>query len=174
MLSTGTVISTNSSTDGGIPKFQKDFIEIYKYGVVGDFHSGKYNFHANKNNINRQVTIVSNEILKLINETIGEKLFAHAISYPLPLKIFLFKTYGSTPDNFARFDINVDEDPKPQFLSNVRLVDISDPWFFKKDGLYSLIRLIILINVSETLFDEVDLISKFSFFIVHSNQIFPS
>ena len=64
----GTVISTNSSTDGGIPKFQKDFIEIYKYGVVGDFH-------ANQNNINRQVTIVSNEILKLINETIGEKLF---------------------------------------------------------------------------------------------------
>ena len=71
----GTVISTNSSTDGGIPKFQKDFIEIYQYGVVGDFHSGKNNFHANKNNINRQVTIVSNEILKLINESIGEKLF---------------------------------------------------------------------------------------------------
>tara|TARA_B100000945_G_scaffold134178_1_gene107136 strand:- start:244 stop:720 length:477 start_codon:yes stop_codon:yes gene_type:complete len=75
MPHTGTVISTNSSTDGGIPKFQKDFIEIYKYGVVGDFHSGKYNFHANKNNINRQITIVSNEILKLINESIGEKLF---------------------------------------------------------------------------------------------------
>ena len=75
MPPTGIVISTNSSTDGGIPKFQKDFIEIYQYGVVGDFHSGKNNFHANKNNINRQVTIVSNEILKLINETIGEKLF---------------------------------------------------------------------------------------------------
>ena len=72
---TGIVISTNSSTDGGIPKFQKDFIEIYQYGVVGDFHSGKNNFHANKNNINRQITIVSNEILKLINESIGEKLF---------------------------------------------------------------------------------------------------
>ena len=28
-----------------------------------------------KNNINRQITIVSNEILKLINESIGEKLF---------------------------------------------------------------------------------------------------
>ena len=75
MPPTGIVISTNSSTDGGIPKFQKDFIEIYQYGVVGDFHSGKNNFHANKNNINRQITIVSNEILKLINESIGEKLF---------------------------------------------------------------------------------------------------
>ena len=75
MPPTGIVISTNSSTDGGIPKFQKDFIEIYQYGVVGDFHSGENNFHANKNNINRQITIVSNEILKLINESIGEKLF---------------------------------------------------------------------------------------------------
>ena len=75
MPPTGIVISTNSSTDGGIPKFQKDFIKIYQYGVVGDFHSGENNFHANKNNINRQVTIVSNEILKLINESIGEKLF---------------------------------------------------------------------------------------------------
>ena len=75
MPPTGTVISTNSSTDGGIPKFQKDFIKIYQYGVVGDFHSGENNFHANKNNINRQITIVSNEILKLINESIGEKLF---------------------------------------------------------------------------------------------------
>ena len=75
MHSIGTVISTNSSTEGGIPKFQKDFIEIYKYGVKGDFHSGKTNFHANKNNINRQITIVSNEILNSINESIGKKLF---------------------------------------------------------------------------------------------------
>ena len=60
--------------------------------------------------------------------------------------------YGSTPDNFVRFDIKVDEDPKPQFLSNVKLEDISDPLFFKKEGLYSLIRFIILINVSEIFF----------------------
>jgi len=71
----GTVISTNSSAESGIPKLQKDFIEIYKYGVMGDYHSGKTNFHANKNNINRQITIVSNEILNSINESIGKKLF---------------------------------------------------------------------------------------------------
>ena len=75
MPSIGTVISTNSSAESGIPKLQKDFIEIYKYGVMGDYHSGKTNFHANKNNINRQITIVSNEILNSINESIGKKLF---------------------------------------------------------------------------------------------------
>ena len=75
MPSIGTVISTNSSTESGIPKLQKDFIEIYKYGVMGDYHSGKTNFHASKNNINRQITIVSNEILNSINESIGKKLF---------------------------------------------------------------------------------------------------
>jgi hypothetical protein len=75
--------------------------------------------------------------------------------------------YGSTPDNVARFDIKVDEDPKPQSLLNVKLEDISDPLLFKKEGLYSLIRVIILINVSETFFDEVDLISRSLFLIEH-------
>ena len=32
--------------------------------------------------------------------------------------------YGSTPDNVARFDIKVDEDPKPQFLSKEIAEDI--------------------------------------------------
>tara|TARA_B100000676_G_C18071267_1_gene844454 strand:+ start:563 stop:1036 length:474 start_codon:yes stop_codon:yes gene_type:complete len=72
---TGKVISTNLSKKGGIPKFPKEFINIYEYGVEGDFHSGKINYHANKNNINRQISIVSNEIINNINNVIGKKLY---------------------------------------------------------------------------------------------------
>ena len=45
---TGKVVSVNSSIKGGIPKMPQDSIEIYKYGVRGDYHSGKTNFHAKK------------------------------------------------------------------------------------------------------------------------------
>ena len=51
MMKVGKVISTNLSRNSGIPKYEKEFIEIYKFGVKGDYHSGKVNFHANKNNL---------------------------------------------------------------------------------------------------------------------------
>jgi len=75
MMKVGKVISTNLSRNSGIPKYEKEFIEIYKFGVKGDYHSGKVNFHANKNNLGRQISIVSNEVLKEINGLIGKKLF---------------------------------------------------------------------------------------------------
>ena len=74
MKKTGKVISTNSSKKAGLPKYQKEYIEIYEFGVKGDFHSGKINFHANKNNLDRQITIVSNEVIKEISIKIGKKL----------------------------------------------------------------------------------------------------
>ena len=74
-MKVGKVISTNLSRNSGIPKYEKEFIEIYKFGVKGDYHSGKVNFHANKNNLGRQISIVSNEVLKEINGLIGKKLF---------------------------------------------------------------------------------------------------
>ena len=45
----GKVISVNSSDKGGIPKIPQEVVEIYEYGVKGDYHSGKTNFHAKKN-----------------------------------------------------------------------------------------------------------------------------
>ena len=71
---TGKVVSVNSSIKGGIPKMPQDSIEIYKYGVRGDYHSGKTNFHAKKNNLDRQITIVSKETVDFINKNIGNKI----------------------------------------------------------------------------------------------------
>ena len=73
---TGKVVSVNSSIKGGIPKMPQDSIEIYKYGVRGDYHSGKTNFHAKKNNLDRQITIVSKETVDFINKNIGNKISA--------------------------------------------------------------------------------------------------
>ena len=74
MIKTGKVISTNLSSDGGIPKYEKEYIEIYEFGVKGDYHSGKVNFHANKNNPDRQISIVSNEVLSEINSFFTERI----------------------------------------------------------------------------------------------------
>ena len=76
---TGKVVSVNSSIKGGIPKMPQDSIEIYKYGVRGDYHSGKTNFHAKKNNLDRQITIVAKETVDLINKNIGNKISAGSL-----------------------------------------------------------------------------------------------
>ena len=60
-----------------LPGFATDIIGILLVfpvtrKIILSRYSKKY---SNKNKNNRQETIVSNEILKLINETIGEKLF---------------------------------------------------------------------------------------------------
>ncbi len=57
----------------------QDSIEIYKYGVRGDYHSGKTNFHAKKNNLDRQITIVAKETVDLINKNIGNKISAGSL-----------------------------------------------------------------------------------------------
>ena len=57
----------------------QDSIEIYKYGVRGDYHSGKTNFHAKKNNLDRQITIVSKETVDFINKNIGNKISAGSL-----------------------------------------------------------------------------------------------
>lgn len=90
MKKTGKVISVNSSDKGGLPKYQKEFIEIYEFGVKGDFHSGKINFHANKNNLDRQITIVSNEVLEEINLKIGKKLFPGSVGENILVEGFGF------------------------------------------------------------------------------------
>ena len=76
---TGKVVSVNSSIKGGIPKMPQDSIEIYKYGVRGDYHSGKTNFHAQKNNLDRQITIVAKETVDFINKNIGNKISAGSL-----------------------------------------------------------------------------------------------
>ncbi|MBN32883.1 MAG: sulfurase [Dehalococcoidia bacterium] len=76
---TGKVVSVNSSIKGGIPKMPQDSIEIYKYGVRGDYHSGKTNFHAKKNNLDRQITIVAKETVDFINKNIGNKISAGSL-----------------------------------------------------------------------------------------------
>ena len=57
----------------------QDSIEIYKYGVRGDYHSGKTNFHAKKNNLDRQITIVAKETVDFINKNIGNKISAGSL-----------------------------------------------------------------------------------------------
>ena len=76
---TGKVVTVNSSIKGGIPKMPQDSIEIYKYGVRGDYHSGKTNFHAKKNNLDRQITIVAKETVDFINKNIGNKISAGSL-----------------------------------------------------------------------------------------------
>ncbi|MQG04143.1 MAG: MOSC domain-containing protein [SAR202 cluster bacterium] len=71
----GKVISVNSSDKGGIPKIPQEVVEIYEYGVKGDYHSGKTNFHAKKNNLDRQITIIAQETIDFLNKNIGEKVF---------------------------------------------------------------------------------------------------
>ena len=90
MIKIGKVISTNLSKNGGIPKYEKDFIEIYEFGVKGDYHSGKVNFHANKNNLDRQISIVPNEALKEINGLIGKKLFPGSLGENILIEGFGF------------------------------------------------------------------------------------
>ena len=90
MIKIGKVISTNLSRNGGIPKYEKEFIEIYELGVKGDYHSGKVNFHANKNNLGRQISIVSNEVLKEINGLIGNKLFPGSLGENILIEGFGF------------------------------------------------------------------------------------
>ena len=57
----------------------QDSKEIYKYGVRGDYHSGKTNFHAKKNNLDRQITIVAKETVDFINKNIGNKISAGSL-----------------------------------------------------------------------------------------------
>ena len=90
MIKIGKVISTSLSRNGGIPKYEKEFIEIYELGVKGDYHSGKVNFHANKNNLGRQISIVSNEVLKEINGLIGNKLFPGSLGENILIEGFGF------------------------------------------------------------------------------------
>lgn len=68
------VISVSLSDKGGIPKYPQKFIEVYEFGVKGDYHSGISNFHANKNNLNRQITIISKEVVDDINSQINNKI----------------------------------------------------------------------------------------------------
>ena len=70
----GKVVSVSSSNKGGIPKIPQDSLEIYEYGVRGDYHSGKTNFHAKKNNLDRQITIVAQETVDFLNKNIGNKV----------------------------------------------------------------------------------------------------
>jgi len=75
----GKVISLSSSPKGGIPKIPQKKLEIYEFGVRGDYHSGKSNFHSNKNNLNRQITIVSKETIDFLNKNIGNKVKAGSL-----------------------------------------------------------------------------------------------
>ena len=56
--------------------------------------------------------------------------------------------------NSAKLLIRVDEEPKPQFLSNVNFVIIVEPFNFKKSVFIVLIQLIIFFNLSEIFYDE--------------------
>ena len=42
------IISVCSSEFGGIPKYPQEIVQVRKYGIKGDFHSGETNKHAKK------------------------------------------------------------------------------------------------------------------------------
>jgi MOSC domain-containing protein YiiM len=62
------IISVCSSELGGIPKYPQEIVEVGKYGIKGDFHSGETNKHAKKINSDRQLSLVSQNIINELSE----------------------------------------------------------------------------------------------------------
>ena len=128
MMKVGKVISTNLSRNSGIPKYEKEFIEIYKFGVKGDYHSGKVNFHANKNNLGRQISIVSNEVLKEINGLIGKKLFPGSLGENILIEGFGYLENFNKGDNTSGTNLySLVKEKNDEFPEHYR------PWRPKED-----------------------------------------
>ena len=73
----GTIISVNVSSNGGVPKYPQKEVFIDRHGIAGDYHSGDINKHK-KNGPSepnsRPISIVSLEVLNEINTTLGIEL----------------------------------------------------------------------------------------------------
>ncbi|MBM31756.1 MAG: sulfurase [Chloroflexi bacterium] len=62
------IVSVCLSEFGGIPKYPQEKIEVNKFGIKGDFHSGKTNHHAKKINYDRQLSLVSKSVINELSE----------------------------------------------------------------------------------------------------------
>ena len=73
----GTIISVNVSSNGGVPKYPQKEVFIDLPGIPGAYHSGEINKHK-KNGPSepnsRPISIVSLEVLNEINTTLGINL----------------------------------------------------------------------------------------------------
>ncbi len=73
----GRVVAVCSSPQGGVPKYRRLVIEVGPDGVVGDYHAGPVNRHKKRGDPEpntRQLTIVAQEVLDEVNETLGIQL----------------------------------------------------------------------------------------------------
>jgi len=62
------IVSVCSSELGGIPKEPQKNVEVGKYGIKGDFHSGETNQHSKKINTDRQLSLVSQNVINELSE----------------------------------------------------------------------------------------------------------
>ena len=73
----GSVVAVCVRPLGGIPKFPQDSIKISKYGFLGDFHCRQFRESRTKpgtyKHNERQVTIVAQEVLDLVNKDLKLK-----------------------------------------------------------------------------------------------------
>ena len=58
------ILSVCSNKKGGIPKYPRKLVHVGKYGIEGDFHSGRTNNHAKKSNPNRQISLISSSVIE--------------------------------------------------------------------------------------------------------------
>ena len=73
----GTIISVNISSNGGVPKYPQQEVFIDRHGITGDYHSGEINKHKKSGPSepnSRPISIVSLEVLNEINATLGINL----------------------------------------------------------------------------------------------------
>ena len=73
----GTIISVNISSNGGVPKYPQQEVFIDRHGISGDYHSGEINKHKKSGPSepnSRPISIVSLEVLNEINAALGINL----------------------------------------------------------------------------------------------------
>tara|TARA_A100001037_G_scaffold281590_1_gene285410 strand:+ start:8641 stop:9138 length:498 start_codon:yes stop_codon:yes gene_type:complete len=73
----GTIISVNISSNGGVPKYPQQEVFIDRHGITGDYHSGEINKHKKSGPSepnSRPISIVSLEVLNEINAALGINL----------------------------------------------------------------------------------------------------
>jgi MOSC domain-containing protein YiiM len=70
---TGEVVAVCSSPEGGVPKWPRDRITLYAYGVEGDYHAGptRVNRRGESEPNRRQVTLVAAEVIDALERELG-------------------------------------------------------------------------------------------------------
>ncbi len=70
------IVSVCLSKLNGIPKYPQKIVEVGKFGINGDFHSGETNKHAKKTNYDRQLSLVSQNVIDELSEKLQIDLSA--------------------------------------------------------------------------------------------------